>query len=298
LSLDAADAEAVTDRGFTLIELLVAGAVLLAVMGPLVSLAISLRDGVERSLGAADLTAGSRMVIERVAGEIREAGSRASVGGPRLADVVTPLVPLATVDSTAWADTAQAIRITRVPGAAAQGRLLSAAAVSDVTVILDTSARCTAVGAGCGLQPGTAALLYDESRAVAVVIAAVASGGVVRLTSPLPAAFPAGSVLASATATTYGLRPSADGASSLVRAASGAEQPLLDDVVGFVVRVRGPDPNHPRVVDLSLRVEARAPSLRGPAGRLFRRGGTATRPASWVPDVEINTSIALRNGAG
>jgi Prokaryotic N-terminal methylation motif len=287
-----------SDRGFTLIELVVACALLLAVMALVASLAIPLREGFERSLGAADLTAGSRMVLDRLAADIREAGSRAAVGGGRLADAIAPVVPLATLDSTAWSDPAQAIRITRVPLAAAQGRLLLDAASGEVTVTLDTSARCTAVGLGCGLRAGGSALLYDDTHAQVVAIDAVSSGGFVRFAAPLTSAFPAGSALASVTLVTYGLRPAPDAAFRLVRSSSGTEQPLLDDVVGFVVRVRGTDPSHARLVDLSLRIEARSPAMRGPAGRFFRRAGTAVRAASWVPDVELTMTIALRNGAG
>ena len=65
-----------------------------------------LRDGFERSLGAADLTGGSRTVLDRLTADIREAGSGASVGGGRLASLVEPIVPLATIDSSSWADPA------------------------------------------------------------------------------------------------------------------------------------------------------------------------------------------------
>jgi hypothetical protein len=34
--------------------------------------------------------------------------------------------------------------------------------------------------------------------------------------------------------------------------------------------------------------------LRGPAGTLFRHGGTARAPRAWVPDIELRTSVALR----
>ena len=142
------------------------------------------------------------------------------------------------------------------------------------------------------------AILSDGLHAQSVIINAVAAGGIVRLAAPLTSAFAAGSVLASTSVTAYGLRPEPDGAFRLVRAASGIEQPLLDGVVDFAVSVRGADSLHPRQVDFTLRVQASSPAMRGPAGRLFRRAGTAQRSASWVPDVEIRTTVALRNGAG
>ena len=93
-----------SDRGFTILELLVACALLLAVTGVVAAIAVPLRDGFERSLGAADLTGGSRVVLDRLAADVREAGSGASVGRGRLSDVVAPIVPSASLDSSAWAD--------------------------------------------------------------------------------------------------------------------------------------------------------------------------------------------------
>lgn len=50
-----------------------------------------------------------------------------------------------------------------------------------------------------------------------------------------------------------------------------------------------------RRVDVRLRVEVASASLRGPAGRLFRRSGEGSRTASWVPDGELRLSIVPRN---
>jgi hypothetical protein len=36
-------------------------------------------------------------------------------------------------------------------------------------------------------------------------------------------------------------------------------------------------------------------AFRGPAGPLFRRAGTATRPRAWIPDVEQRMVVAVRN---
>ena len=47
-------------------------------------------------------------------------------------------------------------------------------------------------------------------------------------------------------------------------------------------------------VDLRLRVEVQSAEFRGPAGRLFTRGGTASRNAPrWVLDRTLETSVAL-----
>jgi hypothetical protein len=204
---------------------------------------------------------------------------------------------MATLDATIWADPGQAFRVTRVPLLAPQGRLLSDVTAGSVTVTLDTTNRCTAVGAACGLRAGMTALLYDSTRAE-VVSVSVVSGGLVRFGAALTSAYTAGAVLASAAITAYGLRPAPDGSFRLVRSTGASEQPLLDNVVDFRVRVVGADPLHARRVELSLRVEAPSAAMRGPVGRFFRRPGTSLRPAAWVPDVEIRTTVSLRNGAG
>ncbi|HEY1910351.1 MAG TPA: prepilin-type N-terminal cleavage/methylation domain-containing protein [Vicinamibacterales bacterium] len=50
-----------------------------------------------------------------------------------------------------------------------------------------------------------------------------------------------------------------------------------------------------RKVAVTLRVEAAAPMLRGPAGPLFLNGGSARGGLAWVPDQEVRFEIAPRN---
>jgi len=50
-----------------------------------------------------------------------------------------------------------------------------------------------------------------------------------------------------------------------------------------------------RRVRVSLRVQVAAVVLRGPAGALFRHGGTARAGDSWVPDLEVTFDAAPRN---
>ena len=50
-----------------------------------------------------------------------------------------------------------------------------------------------------------------------------------------------------------------------------------------------------RRVTVTLRVESAAASLRGPAGRLFARAGTASGADSLVPDQEVRFDVAPRN---
>lgn len=283
--------------GFTTLELLIASALLLAVFGAVAAMAIPLRDAFERSLGAADLTGGSRAVLERLTAEVREAGSAAAVGvgRVRLADLLPVIIPLSDLDAGSVTNPARAVRITRIPFLAPQGVLQADAGIGTVLLQVETVAPCSAVGFACGLRAGVMAVLYDETRATTVGVDSVADGGVVRLGSPLTMAFGRGAVIAAVSVTAYGLRSDPDGSSRLVRATQGAEQPLLQSVVDFEVAVHGVDPLHIRQVDFRLRVEAPSAAMRGPVGRLFRRPGSSRRAAQWVPDIELRASVAARS---
>ena len=50
-----------------------------------------------------------------------------------------------------------------------------------------------------------------------------------------------------------------------------------------------------RRIRVALRVQAASAGLRGPAGRLFARGGTATSAARWSPDQEVRFDVTPRN---
>jgi hypothetical protein len=50
-----------------------------------------------------------------------------------------------------------------------------------------------------------------------------------------------------------------------------------------------------RRVDVTVRVEAQAAVLRGPAGRLFSRTGTGVSPLRWVPDRELRFAVGIRS---
>jgi hypothetical protein len=50
-----------------------------------------------------------------------------------------------------------------------------------------------------------------------------------------------------------------------------------------------------RRIVVTLRVESAAASLRGPAGPLFARGGTASTAHGLVPDQEIRFDVTPRN---
>jgi Tfp pilus assembly protein PilW len=50
-----------------------------------------------------------------------------------------------------------------------------------------------------------------------------------------------------------------------------------------------------RAVAVTIRVEAASSALRGPAGVLFRNGGTSRAAGRWVPDQEIRFQVSPRN---
>lgn len=230
------------EQGFTLIELLIACLLLAAVTGAVAALAVPARNAFDRTLGAADLSGGSRSALERMMLEIREAGSGAAVGHnrPALADIVAITLPLASLDDSSVVTPGRALRIMRIALAAPQGLLLQAVNAGDTTLPLDTSSRCTNVGTACGLAPGVPAVIFDASRAVSFSIAAIGPGGLVHAASGLPVGFAAGAVIAATTPSSYGLRTDTDGSQRLVRASpGGAEQPVLHNVVDFEVRLEG-----------------------------------------------------------
>jgi len=50
-----------------------------------------------------------------------------------------------------------------------------------------------------------------------------------------------------------------------------------------------------RMIEVSLRVQVAAAALRGPAGALFRKAGTARRGSSYVPDAVVQFHVTPRN---
>jgi hypothetical protein len=50
-----------------------------------------------------------------------------------------------------------------------------------------------------------------------------------------------------------------------------------------------------RKIMVTIRVQSASDVLRGPAGALFRYGGTATQPNRWVPDQEYRFEVSPRN---
>jgi hypothetical protein len=286
-----------TARGFTLIELLIAAAVVMAIGGALAAMVAPLGSALDRTHALADMDAGTRAVTRQLTADVQLAGSGASVGLPnaRLARVLPPVALLRDLESGDVFLPATAVRLTYVPQFAAQGVLKLAAAAGDTRVQLETVSRCATGFPACGFRVGQRALLYT-SAAVSSVTVDAAVDDTVTLSSPLAVPFPVGAVLAEFVSVSYGTRPAADGSQRLVRISSGgAEQPMLDHVVAFTLTTDTGNPLEVGRLSWLLRVEAPSVAFRGPAGPLFRRAGTATRPRAWIPDVEQRMVVAVRN---
>ena len=286
-----------TARGFSLIELLIAAALVIAVSGAVAALVAPLGTVIDRANTNADMDAGMRTVMQQVAADLRQAGSDAAIALPntRLARVLPPVAPLRDLESGDVMVPGTALRVRFVPDLAAQGALAVEAAAGDTWLQLDTTSRCATGAPSCGFLPGQPAVLYTSSEAHIVAIDGIANGAVV-LASPLGAPFEAGAVLSELATVTYGTRRAVDGSQHLVRVSSGgSEQPILDNVVEFSVVTDTEDPLAAARLAWTLRVQAPSAAFRGPAGFLFRQGGTATHSRHWIPDVEFRMVVALRN---
>lgn len=292
--------ETVSSRGFSLIELLVACALLVVVGGAVAAMATPVRDALDRATLASDLDIGRRLAVEMLAADLRGAGSDPAVAGGALllARVLPRVVPLPDLASSTFGLPATAVRVNRAPPFGAQGVLAMPAAAGAVALQLETTTRCAGGPPACSFTPGMTVVVYDGAASHVASVGTVGTALVV-LDTPLTTAFAAGAVVTELERVTYGLRVDPDGSARLVRlTGGGAEQPLLDHVVEFRVEPDTADLWHLRRVDLRVRLEAGPAAFRGPAGYLFRRGGTAVSARRWVPDVEIRFGVALRNPPG
>jgi type II secretory pathway pseudopilin PulG len=294
--LDHPGATAVSNRGFALIEWLIASALVITVAGAIFAVVLPARDVIARTQVRVDMAIAARGALHTVVDDLREAGNSPVIADPSapLAAVLPAVTLRESLTSAASVVPATAVVVRRSPPGGAQARLASDANAGDTLLRLSTT-HCSGGGGSCGFASTDRAVIFDAHRAESVSVAAVAPQ-FVTLAQPLPRSFVSGSVLARLHTTTYGWRVNG-GAGSLVRLTDGgAEQPLLDHVVGFAIISAGEDEGSEAHLHVRLRVQASAAQYRGPAGSLFVMPGTASGPRQWVPDLELRARVVLRNG--
>ena len=224
----------------------------------------------ERVLSSSDMEARGRTGIAALLGDLADAGSGAAIGPP-----LTALSHLMPVVSTG----AGSVTITRIPSAAAQGTLRNAVAADDAVAQLEVAGSCFMQDPTCGFRPGTTAVVFDVARAEVVSISGVdPATAMLTFASRIIGPFDAGAAVVAVERVTYILRPSGDSARLMRISPGGAEQPMVDHVVGFdVAPWSGADAQG---TDITVRVAAASPTLRFDGG---------------VQDLELRASVLLRN---
>jgi hypothetical protein len=296
--LDDQDAATMSARGFALLEWLIASAFVLAIAGALFATVGPVRDTFARVQHSADLAASARAALDVIVADLREAPGDASIApqGVAIPPVMATVELLQDLDTPVIAEPAAALSIRRVPLRAAQGRLRSEVLAGETLLRFEMTARCATGAPACGFRAGDHAVLVSDGNVELVTIEAPLADAVL-VGEPLAHGFPADAVLCRVVTSIYGLRVVNGAAARLVRLTDGgAEQPLLDDVVAFEVTADSVNSAAMRRVSLRLRVEAAPDDLRGPAGVLFARAGTARSARRWLPDIELRADVALRKG--
>lgn len=231
-----------TDGGFSLVELLVALLVVIAIAGALAAMAAPLRSAFDRTLALGEITVRSRAGVERLIGELREAGSAASgLTQNAIVDLRPSIVPMADLDDPRIVSPIRALRLLTVPSDGGQGVLNRAAAAGDNVLELDTPSRCAQSRGVCGFVGNVQAVVFDAARAEEVRVQTVDLARMALvLDRPLARAFAVGATVIAIETVSYGVRQDADGSMRLVRiSGGGAEQPIADHVVQFEVALTG-----------------------------------------------------------
>lgn len=254
-------------RGFTLVELMVATAMLLTIVGAIVSLASPMRHAFERSVAAGDLAIRGRTGVEALVESLRQSGAGARIG-PRtlsLPTVAAVVILHRSLDEGAAAPPYGAVTVVRVPDGAAQAVLQGPADAGTWSIRFDPSGPCPRQTGACGFVAGVAAIVYDATQSERVSVAAVnPSTSTLALGAPLTRSFTVGGVVAEIHADTYGVRSDAGGNRRLVRITeAGAEQTLVDHVGDFEVMPDDPSPILMRRVGIRLRLQTISANVPG-----------------------------------
>ena len=227
-----------------------------------------------------------------------------------------------------------AITLVDVPDTAAQTTLVADVPSGAWGLPVAPVPGCTGGLRLCAFSAGTTVLVYDDDGAFDLLTIGSVVEATTTLTTTSAALAPhrTGAAVVAVEVRSYYLKNDTTTQSTqLVRTdLTGPDAPVADHVVGLafeyygeggvsplpgvLVRIDattltdGPwrpdaaagnrwdaDLSRVRAVAVTLRVEAASAALRGPAGLLFSRGGTATDAKRWVPDHEIRFTVSPRN---
>jgi type II secretory pathway pseudopilin PulG len=229
---------------------------------------------------------------------------------------------------------ADAITLIYVPSSSAQTTTASELVAASGSVRVNTGGGCAQNDGACGLSQAVTAIVYDSSGSADVFRVEGVSGSLVELrhtSTDSAKVYAAGSRIAGAMVRSYFLR--VDAAADTVQLMrddhdGGPVAPVVDHVVGLTFEYFGDPlegegafppatladgPWRPdevaanrfdadllrvRTIGVRVRVESALSWLRGPAGVLFSRGGTAASGSRFVPDQEFNFRISPKNMRG
>lgn len=190
-------------RGYTLVELLLSAAILLVIMGSVVSI---LQDGILRTPvleEASDLQQRTRVAIDAISSDVRAAGAGLETGP--LSWYVAPLLPRSSSAAPSIA-VATSITVRYVPPGGARTRLSSGVAPGDLAVALDPGGTCVRNAVACGFTTGSIAILFDDTgQADLVLVTGIAAGvlSIADVHGPRAVTYRAGASIAEAVEVTY-----------------------------------------------------------------------------------------------
>lgn len=318
-----------TESGFSLIELIVSLALTVTVMAVVFSAVYPAHGAFATEPEVADVQQRLRVAASMLARELATGGTGSDVharsqdSAARIPAVLPyRLGPLkADAPGTTRSDV---ITVLGVPPFAVATTISDPIrAPAAMTVVEDVSG-CPLTGRArdpaCGFRVGSTVLLSDAAGGWDVFTVSAVSGNQLFLRlvrGVLSRVYESGSRIVEIRITTYYLKSDeVSGTYQLMRYnGAGSDAAVADNVVALEFEYFGDrvgagqleqvpitaaelvaDPTRRvRRIRTRVRAEAAVAALRGPVGPLFAHGGSGHRPMQWVPDVEVQFDVALRN---
>jgi prepilin-type N-terminal cleavage/methylation domain-containing protein len=313
-------------QGFSLIEIVVS----LALTGAVLAAVFTAIDPANGSFTTepelADMQQRLRVAAHTLAADLATSGARAGTSAP-LGSSAAPfpaVLPYRVGPLNAGAANAAAantVTVVSVPATGAETTIEGAIRGASAETTIVAAAGCPSTGGArdpsCGLQPGAVVLVRDERGFDVFTVAGVAGStlSLEQIRHALVRPFESGSRIVPIVATTYYLRVDEQARTYQLMRYNGrsSDAPVVDHVVSLAfayfgdvgsdehsaplspAEVAANPPPIVRRVEVRVRVQAAADSLRGPAGALFAHGGSARQARRWAPDLETTVDVALRN---